>query len=238
IVAESNPTGSGMSLDLNGRTAIVTGASKGIGLAVAHGLAEAGANVVLCARNADDLARAHEQVERVARGRVLAEQCDMQVLEQVHRLVDRTVTEPGGVDVLVNNAGVGSFAPIDEMPVEDWNRIIGTNLSGVFYASQAAIPHMKQRGGGYIINIGSLAGKNPMPGGTAYNASKFGLLGMSEAMMLDVRHYGIRVSCIMPGRVDTDFSGVTARGPAAWTLQGEDIAEMVIELLSFHSRAL
>lgn len=227
-----------MSLDLNGRTAIVTGASKGIGLAVAHGLAQAGANVVLCARNADDLARAHEQVEGVARGRVLAEQCDMQVLEQVHRLVDRTVKELGGVDVLVNNAGVGSFAPIDAMPVEDWNRIIGTNLSGVFYASQAAIPHMKQRGGGYIINIGSLAGKNPMPGGTAYNASKFGLLGMSEAMMLDVRHHGIRVTCVMPGSVATHFNDHTPSEADAWKIQPEDISRIVLDLLAMPERTL
>ena len=227
-----------MSLDLRGRAAIVTGASKGIGFAVAEGLAKAGANVVLCARNAEELSRACRALEGAGDGRIVGVPCDMRVYDDVRRLVGRAVEEFDRIDVLVNNAGVGTFTAIDEMEVEDWHRVIETNLNGVFYASHAAIPHMKRRGGGYIINIGSLAGKNPMPGGTAYNASKFGLLGMSEAMMLDVRHHGIRVSCVMPGSVATHFNDHTPGDADAWKIQPEDIARVVLDLLAMPERTL
>jgi 3-oxoacyl-[acyl-carrier protein] reductase len=127
---------------------------------------------------------------------------------------------------------------VDEMSPEHWHQVIETNLNGVYYACHEAIPHLRARGGGWIINIGSLAGKNPFAGGAAYNASKFGLLGFSEAMMLDVRNEGIRVCCIMPGSVDTYFNGKEPKPENGWMIQPEDIARLVMELLAFPENAL
>ena len=148
--------------------------------------------------------------------------------------VDR---EAGGLDILVNNAGLGIFGPIADMKPEDWRTVIETNLNGPFYCSHEAIPLMRKRGGGYIFNISSLAGKNPFINGGAYNASKFGLNGFSEALMMEVRYDGIRVSYLMPGSVNTEFG----RGNAAkqeWALQPEDVADVVLDLLRSPSRAL
>jgi NAD(P)-dependent dehydrogenase (short-subunit alcohol dehydrogenase family) len=157
-------------------------------------------------------------------------------VEQCERLMTRAVEALGRLDVLVNNAGLGVFAPVDAMSVEDWHRQIETNLDGVFYCCRAALPHLK-RNGGWIVNIGSLAGKNPFAGGAAYNASKFGLLGFSEALMLEVRHEGVRVCCVMPGSVATDFSGDDGGG-SDWKLHPEDVAQVVCDLLAFPERAL
>ena len=227
-----------MRADLRGKTAVVTGASKGIGYAIAAALAQAGANVVLCARSAEDVARACRELEGKGQGRVVGVTCDMRVYDEARRLIGRAVEEFDRIDILVNNAGVGVFAPIDELSVDDWHRVIETNLNGVFYACHAAIPHMKRRGGGYIINIASLAGKNPMLGGSAYNASKFGLVGFSEAMMLDVRHQGIKVSYVMPGSVATHFNDHTPSDADAWKIQPEDVAQIVIDLLAMPERTL
>lgn len=224
--------------DLRGKTAVVTGGSKGIGYAVADALAAAGANVVLCARNAEEVARACRELEGKGQGRVVGVTCDMRDYDEVRRLIGRAVEEFDVLDVLINNAGVGVFAPVDELSIEDWRKVIETNLNGVFYASHAAIPHMKRNGSGWIINIGSLAGKNPMPGGSAYNASKFGLLGFSEAMMLDVRHHGIKVSCVMPGSVATHFNAHAPSDADAWKIQPEDIAQIVMDLLAMPERTL
>jgi 3-oxoacyl-[acyl-carrier protein] reductase len=226
-----------MGLDLRGSAGIVTGASKGIGYAVASAMARAGAGVVICARTADEVERAAAELDEGAPGKVIGVTCDMRKLEDVKRLVATAIDRFDRVDVLVNNAGVGGFAPMGELAPDVWHRVIETNLNGVFYACHEVIPHMTRRGSGWIINIGSLAGKNPIPGGAAYNASKFGLLGFSEAMMLDVRHQGIRVSTIMPGSVATHF-GRSAGEPSDWKLQPEDIAEMVMDLLAFEARAL
>ena len=227
-----------MRADLRGKTAVVTGASKGIGYAIAAALAQAGAHVVLCARSAEVVARACRELEGKGQGRVVGVTCDMRVYDEARRLIGRAVEEFDRIDILVNNAGVGVFAPIDELSVDDWHRVIETNLNGVFYACHAAIPHMKRRGGGYIINIASLAGKNPMLGGSAYNASKFGLVGFSEAMMLDVRHQGIKVSYVMPGSVATHFNDHTPSDADAWKIQPEDVAQIVIDLLAMPERTL
>lgn len=227
-----------MSIDLQGRVAVVTGASTGIGYAVAEALAKAGANVLICARNAEAIGRAAEALNGGGGGRVVGMPCDMRSYDQVRSLIERAESEFGGIDILINNAGVGTFAPIDELSVELWSQMIETNLSGVFYACHETVPRMKKRGGGFIINIGSLAGKNPMPGGTAYNASKFGLLGFSEAMMLDVRHDDIRVSCVMPGSVATHFNAHTPDDADAWKIQPEDIADIVMDLLATPARTL
>ena len=227
-----------MSTELKGKSAIVTGGSKGIGYSTAEALARAGADVVICARHAREVEAAAGKLGGLGGGRVVGVECDMRENADVERLVKRAVDEFGGIDVLVNNAGVGKFAAIDELSVEDWRQVIETNLNGVFYASRAAIPHMKARGGGWIINIGSLAGKNPFAGGAAYNASKFALVGFSEAMMLDVRHHGIRVNYIMPGSVATHFNEHTPSEADAWKIQPEDIAELVMDLLAMPSRTL
>ena len=224
-----------MTSELSGKCAVVTGASKGIGYAVAGALVGAGANVVICSRNADEIDRAARRLDGGS-GRVLGTVCDMRLYEDVERLIAGAVERFGGIDILVNNAGVGGYAPMGELPPDLWHRVIETNLNGVYYACHEALPHMIRQGGGWIINIGSLAGKHAFAGGAAYNASKFGLVGFSEALMLDVRHQGIRVSCVMPGSVETDFG--ESSEPAEWKLQSEDIAQMVMDLLAFHPRAL
>jgi NAD(P)-dependent dehydrogenase (short-subunit alcohol dehydrogenase family) len=222
---------------LAGKTAVVTGSSKGIGYAVAEALAREDANVVVSARHAADVQKAAERLDRLGTGNVAAVACDMRSHDDVRQLIGAAL-DLGGLDLLVNNAGVGGFAPIDEISVEQWETIIGTNLTGVFYACREAVPHMRSRGGGWIVNIGSLAGKNPFAGGAAYNASKFGLLGFSEAMMLDVREDGIRVCCVMPGSVDTYFNGKEPDPRNAWMIQPADIARVVMDLLAFPENAL
>jgi len=228
-----------MRVDLEGKTAVVTGGSKGIGYAVAEALVDAGADTVICARNEEEVSRAAAALAKRGKGRAEGVRCDMRDLNDVRRLVETAVGGFGGIDILINNAGVGRFGPIDEITPEQWHEVVDTNLTGVFYACHAAVPHMRKAGGGYIVNIGSLAGKNPFAGGAAYNASKFGLLGMTEAMMLDVRDDDIRVTSIMPGSVATDFGGPGGTGASsAWKIQGEDIAEMVLDLLAMHPRSL
>jgi 3-oxoacyl-[acyl-carrier protein] reductase len=219
----------GGGMELKGKVAVVTGGTKGIGRAIAEALLGQGARVVVGARTEGDVRRAAEEMGADARGVV----CDVRRAEECARLLEMAVEEFGGVDVLVNNAGVGVFAPVAELTVEAWDRVVETNLSGLFYCSHAALPHLKQRGGGWIINIGSLAGKNAFPGGAAYNATKFGLIGFSEALMQEVRHDGIRVSYIMPGSVATPgFS------EADWKIQPEDLGQIVLDLLATPERTL
>jgi 3-oxoacyl-[acyl-carrier protein] reductase len=227
-----------MRVDLSGRTAIVTGSSKGIGYAVAEALAAAGANVTVSARNEEEVRRAAAELEGRGSGRVIGVPCDVRSHEDVRKLIRRTVDEFGAIDILINNAGVGAFAPMGELKPEDWSRVIETNLNGVYFACHEALPHLKGRDDAWIINIGSLAGKNPFAGGAAYNASKFGLIGFSEALMLDVRHEGIRVNYIMPGSVATHFNDHTPNDADAWKIQPEDIAELVMDLLAMNSRTL
>ena len=222
---------------LDGKTAIVTGRSKGIGYAIAEAMAREGANLVVTARDEAEVQAAAQQLDRIGGGSVAAVRADVRRHEDVRTMVEAAL-DLGGVAGLVNNAGVGRFGPVEQMSVDEWHQVIETNLSGVFYACHEAIPHLKARGGGWIINIGSLAGKNPFAGGAAYNASKFGLLGFSEAMMLDVREHGIRVCCIMPGSVDTHFNNKQPSPENAWMIQPEDIARLVMELLAFPENAL
>jgi 3-oxoacyl-[acyl-carrier protein] reductase len=219
----------GGEMGVKGKVAVVTGGTKGIGRAIAEALLGQGARVVVGARTEGDVRRAAEEMGADARGVV----CDVRRAEECARLLETAVEEFGGVDVLVNNAGVGVFAPVAELTVEAWDRVVETNLSGLFYCTHAALPHLKQRGGGWIINIGSLAGKNAFPGGAAYNATKFGLIGFSEALMQEVRHDGIRVSYIMPGSVATPgFS------EADWKIQPEDLGQIVLDLLATPERTL
>lgn len=227
-----------MALDLKGRTAVVTGSSKGIGYSVAEALARANANVVVSARNPSEVTEAARTLEGLGEGKILGIPADVSKLGDVKHLVDTTVDTLGGLDILVNNAGFGSFAPVDEIEPETWDRLIGTNLSGVFYCCHEAIPHLRKSEDAWIINMASLAGKNPFAGGAAYNASKFGLVGFSEALMLDVRQHGIRVSYVMPGSVNTYFGDSAPSDEGAWKIQPEDIAQVVMDLLALPTNSL
>jgi NAD(P)-dependent dehydrogenase (short-subunit alcohol dehydrogenase family) len=226
-----------MSVELRGKVAVVTGSTKGIGYAIAEALARAGADVVVSARNEEEVREAARRLEEVGPGRAVGVACDVRRHEDVRRLIGAAV-ELGGVDVLVNNAGVGVFGTVDGMSADEWHTVIGTNLDGVFFCCHEAIPRLRERGGGWIINIGSLAGRNAFAGGAAYNASKFGLLGFTEAMMLDVRHDDIRVTCIMPGSVATHFNNHDPSDADAWKIQPEDIAQIVTDLIAMPARTL
>jgi 3-oxoacyl-[acyl-carrier protein] reductase len=219
---------------LDGTVALVTGGSRGIGRAIASMLVSHGASVGITGRTAEDLERACVSLGEHS----LGVRADIGVPEDVKRAVEETADRFGGVDVLVNNAGVGLFGRVADMPLADWRTTLDTNLSGVFHACQAALPHLKRRGGGWIINISSLAGSNPFDGGAAYCASKAGLNAFSEALMQEVRHDGIRVSTIAPGSVATGFSGRGAHGAADWKIQPEDVAQVVLDLLLMPARSL
>lgn len=221
-----------------GRVAIVTGGTKGIGRAIAKDLVEAGFRVTLTARTAREVEQTAEDLSLDSGGEVLGLVADVRDPQACEAVVLQTVERFGALDLLVNNAGVGKFASIQEMPLEDWHLQVETNLNGVFFFSRAAIPHLIRSGDAWIINIGSLAGRNPFAGGAAYNATKFGLLGMTEAMMLDLRYEGIRVSLIMPGSVDTSFGDRQGGEKAGWALTSEDVSRAVLDLLRYPRNAL
>jgi NAD(P)-dependent dehydrogenase (short-subunit alcohol dehydrogenase family) len=220
------------------KAAVVTGSTKGIGRAIAEALLEAGARVCVSARNGDEVEEVVKELEHGFSQRVLGKRCDVRQERDVAALFDEAESAFGGVDILVNNAGVGLFKHLEEMSLEEWNRILETNLTGVFLCSRAAIPRMRKRGGGYILNISSLAGKNAFPSATAYNASKFGLNGMSEALMQEVRYDGIKVSYLMPGSVATHFNDHTPGPEDDWKIQPSDIGKIVVDLLTADIRTL
>jgi NAD(P)-dependent dehydrogenase (short-subunit alcohol dehydrogenase family) len=215
--------------NLTGKVAIVTGSTKGIGLAIAERLVNEGAEVVVSARTATDVA---EVATRLG-GHALGIPCDVADPEACQSLVDRTLERFGRLDVLVNNAGFGIFKSIADMTVEEWRRQIDVNLGGVFYCSKAALPHLSASGDGFIVNIGSLAGRNFFAGGTGYNAAKAGLVALSEAMMLDVRYADVRVSIVMPGSVNTHFNGKEQSAERSWPLEADDCALAVMQLLDY-----
>jgi NAD(P)-dependent dehydrogenase (short-subunit alcohol dehydrogenase family) len=224
-------------LELAGKVAVVTGGSKGIGFAIAETLVKNGANVFICARDKSELKRAISDLSRS--GRAEGEVCDVRSESQVRMMLEECERVFGGEDILVNNAGIGYFGKsVEEISPDEFRQTIETNLFGVFYACHFAIPMMKRRGGGYIINISSLAGQNPHPKMAAYNASKYGLNGFTEAMMQEVRQDNIKVSYICPGSVNTYFGGDTPTAEQAWQLQPDDIAQVIIDLLNMDPRAL
>ncbi len=228
-----------LSAELNGKVAVVTGGTRGIGYSIAAALVAEGAKVLICGRDPATLKAALATLARAAGDRADGVVADVRRYEDCRRLVQRAAERFGGLDLLVNNAGIGIFKPVDQLTPEEWDATIETNLSGVFYCCREAIPLMRKRGGGYIFNISSLAGINAFPNGSAYNASKFGLNGFSEAIMQDVRYDGIRVSYIMPGSVATDFAAAPGTRPReSWKLTGEDIAKAVIDLYKFPTPSL
>jgi NADP-dependent 3-hydroxy acid dehydrogenase YdfG len=220
---------------LSSTVAVVTGGSRGIGLAIAAAFVARGARVVITGRDQKHL---DEAAERFPQGALLAVRADVGKPDEAGRAIDAAVERFGGLDVLVNNAGVGHFANVADTSTAAWQNVIDTNLSGVFYSCAAAIPHLQRRGAGWIINISSLAGTNPFVGGAAYCASKAGVNAFSEALMQEVRHDNIRVSYIMPGSVATGFSGRADNDGADWKIAPEDVAELVLELVTFPSRSL
>lgn len=224
-------------MELNGKRAIVTGSTKGIGLVVAQSLLAEGADVIISARTASQVDETVERLSGQAKGRVKGRVCDVGDSSDVRELVRFCVGQLGGLEILINNAGVGLFKPAAEISPPEWDRLIRTNLNGVFYASHFAIPEMRKSGEGFIINISSLAGKNAFAGGTAYNASKFALTGFSEALMQEVRYDGIRVAYVMPGSVDTWFGGRPPAGDS-WKLSAQDVADVVIDTLKRDPRCL
>ena len=225
-------------MELKNKVALVTGGTKGIGKAIAKALVLAGARVVITARHEDQVHEAVESLKKVADPNIEGFGCDVRQYEQVQTLIRNVHERCGGLDILVNNAGIGMFGTVAEMEPEDFRAVIETNLLGVYYCCHEAIPHLKRRGGGYIINISSLAGTNAHPTMAAYNASKFGLNGFSEALMQEVRYDHIKVSYIMPGSVNTEFGNDEPSPSKSWQLQPEDVAEVVMDLLAHPERSL
>jgi NAD(P)-dependent dehydrogenase (short-subunit alcohol dehydrogenase family) len=197
-----------------------------------------GISVCVGARSRNEIDETVRELRALGKGSATGIVCDVRIQAQIKALFELTVRELGGVDILVNNAGIGIFATVEETPAEDFRAVLETNLFGVFYCCHEAIPLMKQRGGGYIINISSLAGANPHPRMAAYNASKFALNGFSEALMQEVRHDGIKVSYIMPGSVNTEFGGDAPDEAKSWQLQPADIGRVVLDLLHHDERSL
>ena len=216
------------------RTALVTGGSRGIGLAIAQALVANGIAVAITGRDERALAEARQKLG----GDALVIPADLQDDRAAAKAVDSAAERLGGLDVLVNNAGVGVFAAVSDMTTAQWRQVIETNLSGVFYCCRAALPHLRRRGGGWIINISSLASRNPFANGAAYCASKAGLNQFSEALMQEVRHDGIRVSCVLPGSVATEFGGRGDRKAADWKLTPDDVARVVVDLIEHPGRSL
>ena len=224
-------------MNIENKIAVVTGASKGIGYAIAEKLLEAGVKVFICARNKPELKHALERLS--ASGRVEGEICDVRSENQVRQMLEECERIFGGIDILINNAGIGIIGKtVEEMDGDEFRQTLETNLFGVFYACHYAVPMMKKRGGGYIINISSLAGQNAHPRMAAYNASKFGLNGFSEALMQEVRADNIKLSYICPGSVNTYFGGDSPSKENSWQLQPEDIAQITLDLLNMDERAL
>lgn len=227
--------------NIENKTAVVTGGTRGIGRAIAARLLEEGARVAICGRrqkSVDDAVR-----ELSPKGRIFGMAADVSKLEEVRLFVRAVQQNLGGIHILVNNAGAGTFGSVAELTPAAWEQMISLNLTGAYYCSHEVIPILRQGGGGDVINIGSLAGTNAFAGGAAYNASKFGLIGFSEAMMLDHRYDGVRVSLIMPGSVDTAFGKQNDSADqektvkkSQWKIAPEDIADMVICVLQMPAR--
>lgn len=220
-------------MSASNKVAVVTGGNRGIGRGIAEALAADGYSVALTARAAADATRAAAEIGRGARGYA----CDVRRYADVQALFAAVAHDLGGTDVLVNNAGVGVFAKVAEMSVDDWHAVIETNVNGVFYCTREAVPQMKAKGAGYIFNVSSLAGRNAFVGAAAYCASKHAVNGFSEVLFQEVRDDGIRVTYLMPGSVATEF-GRGSVAKAGWALQPEDVGEMVVDLLHTHPRAL
>ncbi len=223
---------------LRGKVAVVTGGSRGIGLAIARALVADGVQVAITGRSAAHLSSARPAIEAAGPGALETLQADVRRHDEIRSAIDAAAARFGGLDILINNAGVGVFTDAASMTPAQWSEVIDTNLTGVFNACHAALPHLRKRGGGFIINISSLAGKNPFAGGAAYCASKAGLNAFSEALMQEVRYDDIRVSYVLPGSVATAFSSGDDTKGADWKIAPAEVADVVVNLLRHDPRSL
>jgi NAD(P)-dependent dehydrogenase (short-subunit alcohol dehydrogenase family) len=224
-------------MGLEGKVVLITGGTKGIGFGMAEVLLKAGCAVAITSRKEQYAAQAADDLSEAGNGRVLGIQADVRKMSDMERAVSETVDHFGKLDVLVANAGVGYFGSIEDITAEEWAKTIDTNLTGVFNSVKASLEPLK-KSKGYVFTIASLAGTNFFAGGSAYNASKFGLVGFSQAIMLDLRQSEIKVTTIMPGSVTSHFAGHTPAPDDAWKIQPEDIGQMVVDLLNMHPRTL
>jgi 3-oxoacyl-[acyl-carrier protein] reductase len=222
---------------LENKVVFITGGSKGIGLGIAETLLNENMKVAITSRSqkaADDTVA---KLKKKGKGDVIGIAADVRNAKEVQKAVDQILQKWGQLDVLIANAGLGYFGSIETLTVEDWTETIDTNLTGVFHSVKACLSALKKTKG-YIITMASLAGTNFFAGGSAYNASKFGLVGFTQAIMLDLRHQGIKVTTIMPGSVATDFSNNQVSPDDGWKIQPEDLGQMVVDLLRMHPRTL
>lgn len=219
------------------KVALITGGSKGIGYGVAEALLKLGMKVAITSRKLNSAEDAASKLKSAGSDNVLALEADVRDYKSQQNAVKKVVDTWGQLDVVIANAGVGHFAPIDELSIEDWQATIDTNLTGVFYSIKSSMEALK-KSEGYVITISSLAGTNFFAGGTAYNASKFGVTGFTQAAMLDLRKHGIKVSTIMPGSVATHFNDHEPSKADDWKIQKEDIGELVVDLLKMNPRTL
>lgn len=224
---------------LSGKVAIVTGGTRGIGRAITERLLAERVSVALCGRSRESVDEAVRHLE-AGGGRVFGFAADITNYDAVGKFFQAVDETFGHLDILVNNAGIAAFGKVAELTPEEWHRNIDLNLSAAYYCAHEALPRFRQNGGGFIVNVSSLAGKNAFSGGAGYNASKFGLNGFSEALMLDHRNENVRVCCIMPGSVATQFSGSSSRraGDTGWMIAPEDIAEAVALVLRMPARTM
>ncbi|MEX2503090.1 MAG: SDR family oxidoreductase [Trueperaceae bacterium] len=237
MTLDTPPNPDAIARDLHGSAALVTGGSKGIGYGIAAALVDAGVHVTITARNEDEVRSSAEALAERGGGRALGVRCDVRDLQQQRDAVRASLEAHGRLDALIANAGVGAFASIEELEPDAWQAVIDTNLTGVFYSVKAALDPIREANG-TIVTIGSLAGTNFFAGGAAYNASKFGLTGFSQAIMLDLRKHGVRVSTIMPGSVASHFNRHQPSDADAWKIQPEDIGALVLTLLRMPDRTL
>ncbi len=224
--------------NLNNKVALITGGSKGIGYGIAYALMQQGVNVAITSRSVASAEKAAEQLNaNVSSAKAIGLEADVRQLESQQKAVKTTLDTFGQLDIVIANAGLGHFGSIEDLTSQQWNEVIDTNLTGVFNSIKASVDALKATKG-YYITISSLAGTNFFAGGSAYNASKFGVTGFTQAVMLDLRKYGIKVSTIMPGSVSTYFNGNEPSDEGAWKIQIEDIGELVVDLLKMHPRTL
>lgn len=219
------------------KVVLITGGNKGIGYGVAEALVNSGLCVAVTSRSQKSADEAAAKLNATKKGEAIGLELDVRDFKSHQKAVDFIIKKWGRLDVLIANAGVGHFGSVETITTEQWNETIDTNLTGVFNGVKASITALK-KSKGYIITIASLAGTNFFEGGSAYNASKFGLVGFTQAIMLDLRKHGIKVSTIMPGSVATNFNGHTPSLQDAWKIQPEDVGQLVVDLLKMNPRTL
>ncbi|MDM1297452.1 SDR family oxidoreductase [Empedobacter falsenii] len=220
--------------NIEGKVAYITGGTKGIGLGIAKSLVENGLKVAISGRNIDDVEKARHYL---GNQNVLAIQSDVRHFEDEQNAVEQIISAFGRLDIVIANAGLGKFAPVDELSLEDWNAMIDTNLTGVFHTIKASVEALKVSKG-YYISIASLAGTNFFANGAGYNASKFGVVGFTQAAMLDLRNYDIKCTTIMPGSVTSNFNDHVPNSEDGWKIQPEDLGQMIVDLLKMNPNVL